>query len=114
MDRSANGTDSGSESRIVKGWTRFSNWAARIMYMNTIDSAKAERNSPNVRSSSRPRPEAASPLPVQAVDPRGALHPVDPRHAVQPDEASALARHVEPPDDVRVPAGAPPPAGAGG
>src|SRR3972149_1976462 len=51
------------------------------------------------------RAAAAPPLPVQTVDPRGALHPVDPRHAVQPDEAPALPRHVEPPDDVRVPAG---------
>ena len=56
-ERSANGTVSGRESRIVNGWTRFSNWAARIMYMKTIESVKAQTNSPNVRSISRARPE---------------------------------------------------------
>ncbi len=57
IDSSAKGTQSGRESRMVQGWTRFSNWEARIMYMKTIDRAKAQTNSPNVRSSSRPRPE---------------------------------------------------------
>ncbi len=56
-DQSANGTDSGSESRIVSGCTRLSNWLARIMYMSTTESRKAQRNSLKVRSSSRPRPE---------------------------------------------------------
>jgi len=28
---------------MVQGWTRFSNWEARIMYMKTIDRAKARR-----------------------------------------------------------------------
>ena len=51
------GRQSGRESRMVKGWTRFSNWEARIMYMKTIERAKAQMNSPKVRSSSRPRPE---------------------------------------------------------
>ena len=41
-ESSANGTDSGSESRIVSGWTRLSNCDARIMYMNTTDSRNAQ------------------------------------------------------------------------
>ena len=31
---SAKGSVSGSASRIVIGWTKLSNWAPRIMYMN--------------------------------------------------------------------------------
>ena len=58
-ESSANGTDSGSESRMVSGWTRLSNCDARIMYMKMIDSRNAQRNSLNVRSSSRPRPVTA-------------------------------------------------------
>ena len=56
-DSSAKGIASGSDSRIVTGSTRLSYCAARIMYMNAIDSRNAQMNSPNVRSSSRPRPE---------------------------------------------------------
>ena len=52
----ANGTDRGSDNKIVNGCTRLSNWAARIMYMNTTDRAKAMTSSPKVRSSSRARP----------------------------------------------------------
>ncbi len=47
---------SGSDSRIVNGWMVLSNCAARIMYMKITDSANAHRNSPKVRSSSRPLP----------------------------------------------------------
>ena len=57
IDSSAKGMQSGMESRMVKGWTRFSNWEARIMYMKTIERANAQPNSLNVRSSSRPFPE---------------------------------------------------------
>jgi hypothetical protein len=38
---------------------RLSNWEARMMYMKTMDSEKATRNSPRVRSISLPRPETA-------------------------------------------------------
>ena len=44
-ENSANGTESGSESRMVSGCTRLSNCEARIMYMNTIDSRNAQMNS---------------------------------------------------------------------
>ena len=43
IDSSANGSVSGSESRIVIGCSHDSNCAARIRYMNTSDSAKASR-----------------------------------------------------------------------
>ena len=101
--------------------------------MKTIDRAKAQTNSPNVRSSSRPRPESARgvgggqvhrrhrgaqrlqpvghrepgrhrgpeanlALPVETVDPRGARHPLDPRHAFELHHPSALPRDHEPPD----------------
>ena len=55
-ESSANGRHSGSEIRITIGWTRFSYWLARIMYMNTIDSPNATTNWPLVRSNSRPVP----------------------------------------------------------
>ena len=58
-EKSANGTASGSDSRIVSGWTRLSNCEARIMYMKMTDSRNAQRNSRNVRSSSRARPATA-------------------------------------------------------
>ena len=38
-DSSANGTVSGSDSRMVIGWTQLSNCAARIRYMKMIDRA---------------------------------------------------------------------------
>jgi hypothetical protein len=43
MDSSANGSVSGSDSRIVIGWSHDSNCAARIRYMNTSDSTNAMR-----------------------------------------------------------------------
>ena len=48
-EKSANGTESGRESRIVSGWTRLSNWVARIMYMKITASRKTQRNSTKVR-----------------------------------------------------------------
>ncbi len=41
----ANGTASGSDSRMVSGWTTLSNCEARIMYMKMIDSMSAQMNS---------------------------------------------------------------------
>ena len=55
-DASANGSESGSESRMTNGCTRLSYCAASTMYMNAIESTNAQPNSTNVRSSSRPRP----------------------------------------------------------
>ena len=52
----ANGTDSGSDSKIVSGWIRLSNCEARIMYMKTNDSRKTHRNSVKVFSISRALP----------------------------------------------------------
>ena len=43
-ESSANGSVSGSDSRIVTGCSHDSNCAARIRYMNTNDSAIAVRN----------------------------------------------------------------------
>ncbi len=56
-ENSAKGTESGRESKIVNGCTVLSYCDARIMYMKIIDSKNAQRNSVNVRSNSRPRPE---------------------------------------------------------
>ena len=56
-DSNAKGTESGSDSKIVNGCTMLSNWEARIRYMKITESRNAHRNSRNVRSSSRPRPE---------------------------------------------------------
>ena len=58
-ENSANGTDSGSERRIVSGWITLSNWDARIMYMKMTESRNTHRNSVNVFSSSRARPDTA-------------------------------------------------------
>ena len=55
-DSSANGSVSGSDSRIVTGCSHDSNCAARIRYMKTSDSRMAERNAVAVRLSSRERP----------------------------------------------------------
>ena len=55
-DISANGSVSGSDSRIVTGCSHDSNCAARIRYMKTNDSAMAVRNAVAVRFSSRERP----------------------------------------------------------
>ena len=59
-EKSANGTDSGSEIRIVSGSIRLSNCEARIMYMNAIESRNASANSAKVRSISRPRPSTVT------------------------------------------------------
>ncbi len=56
-EKSANGTETGSESSIVNGWTMLSNCDAKIMYMKMTDSKNAQMNSLNVRSSSRARPD---------------------------------------------------------
>jgi hypothetical protein len=55
-ENSANGTDSGSESRIVSGWITLSNCEARIMYMKMTDRRKTHRNSVKVFSISRALP----------------------------------------------------------
>ena len=52
-DTSANGTVSGSDSRIVIGCSHDSNCAARIRYMKISDSAKAIRKFCAARPSSR-------------------------------------------------------------
>ena len=56
IDSSANGSVSGSDSRIVTGWSHDSNCAARIRYMNTSDSTNAIRKFCAARPSSRERP----------------------------------------------------------
>ncbi len=56
IEISANGSVSGSDSRIVTGCSHDSNCAARIRYMNTSDRTIAERNAVAVRLSSRERP----------------------------------------------------------
>ena len=55
-DSSANGSVSGSDSRIVTGCSHDSNCAARIRYMKMNDSAIAVRNALAVRFNSRERP----------------------------------------------------------
>ncbi len=50
---------SGSERRIVNGWTRCSYCAASTMYMKMNDSTNVQRKSSSVRSSSRPPPRTA-------------------------------------------------------
>ena len=49
-ENSANGTDSGSDNKIVSGWITLSNCEARIMYMNTTERRKTHRNSVKVFS----------------------------------------------------------------
>ena len=56
MDRSANGSVSGSDSRIVIGWSHDSNCAARIRYMKTSDSRNAVTKFCAARPSSLDRP----------------------------------------------------------
>ena len=56
IESSANGSVSGSDSRIVMGWSHDSNCAARIRYMNTSDSPNAITKAWPVRASSRERP----------------------------------------------------------
>ena len=56
IEKSANGSVSGSESRIVSGWSHDSNWAARIRYMKTSDRPNASMKARPVRASSRERP----------------------------------------------------------
>ena len=46
----ANGTDSGSDNKMVSGWMRLSNCEARIMYMKANESTKTHRNSVKVFS----------------------------------------------------------------
>ena len=53
---SANGSVSGSDSRIVIGCSHDSNCAARIRYMKTSDSTKASTKFWAARPSSRERP----------------------------------------------------------
>src|SRR5215212_624487 len=40
-ESSAKGMVMGTESRMVMGWTKLSNWAARIMYMKIRENPKA-------------------------------------------------------------------------
>ncbi len=54
----ANGTVSGSESKMVIGCTQLSNCAARMRYMKTSDIANATRNADIARPCSRERPAA--------------------------------------------------------
>ena len=56
IDSSANGSVSGSDSRIVIGCSHDSNCAARIRYMKTSDSTNAIRKFCAARPSSRERP----------------------------------------------------------
>ena len=56
IESSANGSVSGSESRIVIGCSQDSNCAARIRYMKTSDSPNAIRKFCAARASSRDRP----------------------------------------------------------
>ncbi len=56
IDSSANGSVSGSDSRIVMGCSHDSNCAARIRYMNTIDNRNAMRKFCAARPSSLERP----------------------------------------------------------
>ena len=56
IDSSANGSVSGSDSRIVIGCSHDSNCAARIRYMKISDSANAIRKFCAARPSSRERP----------------------------------------------------------
>ena len=56
IERSANGTVSGSASRIVTGCSQLSNCAARIRYMKTKDSPKARRKFCAARPCSFDRP----------------------------------------------------------
>ena len=55
----AKGIASGSDSRMFRGFSRLSNWDARIMYMKITASRNTQRNSTKVRSNSRARPETA-------------------------------------------------------
>ncbi len=66
IDSSANGSVSGSDSRIVTGCSHDSNCAASTRYMKISDSASACRNALAVRFSSRERPAK----PVRYSDPR--------------------------------------------
>ena len=56
IERSANGSVSGSDSRIVIGCSHDSNCAARIRYMKISDKAKARMKFCAARPSSRDRP----------------------------------------------------------
>ena len=56
IDNSAKGSVSGSDRRIVIGWSHDSNCAARIKYMNTSDSRNASTKFCAARPSSRDRP----------------------------------------------------------
>ena len=56
IEKSANGTVSGSASRIVIGWIQLSNCAARIRYMKMIDSRNANMKFVKARPCSRERP----------------------------------------------------------
>jgi len=58
-DTSANGTVSGSDSRIVIGCSHDSNWAARIRYMNRNDRPNANMNASPVRLISFDCPNAS-------------------------------------------------------
>src|SRR3954464_7760726 len=40
-ERRATGMVTGTESRMAMGWTKLSNWAARIMYMKISEKPKA-------------------------------------------------------------------------
>ena len=58
---SANGSDNGTASRIATGWTKFSNWAAKIMYMKIIARPNAMRKFCPVSWSVLARPVNATP-----------------------------------------------------
>ena len=68
IESSANGSVSGSESRIVIGCSHDSNCAARIRYMKTSDSTNASRKFCAARASSRDRPanRVAVPGPISS------------------------------------------------
>ncbi len=57
IEMSANGSVSGSDSRIVTGCSHDSNCAASTRYMKMSDSASACKKALAVRFSSRDRPE---------------------------------------------------------
>ncbi len=71
--RSAKGSDSGTASRIAIGWMKFSNCAARIMYMKIIARPKAMKKFSAVSCSVLARPVNTMSYPAGRFSLRGRL-----------------------------------------
>ena len=93
IEKSAKGSVSGSDSRIVIGWSHDSNCAARIRYMNTSDRPKASMKACPVRAEFAGAPREPRAVVRPEVQPRGGrLHGVHDRRLADARAAGSRTR----------------------